>query len=416
MRRAGTRSQRGTRARQTVAPRSKSACAARGEKPARFAPARAARWCRPGARHDRTRSCRRRRPCRGRRPGARVEPVGPAPLRDEPRGGVEVDGAAVVAESLPLEDHLGERRGGERLDRRPALEPAQVARDRPGRPASAAASPQRRGSRRDRVSPARAESRPCSAYQACSASSIGAPYRRPPAMPARRGTRAHGRGKPARGRVRKGDTIEVLAAWLAWALIAVLLAIGEILTPGLFFLGPIALAAIAAAAAAALGAGWVAELAVFVRRLGRLGRDPAADRASPHPHADRDAHRHRGARRGDARSCSSRSTRTADGSRSAARYGARARSTSFRCSNPERGSRSPTSRARQRSSTDRSSHDRADRHRCRARPRARYVGADDPDRAAGARRRRSSASGATAARCSAGTRARRSRSSTGCGR
>lgn len=45
---------------------------------------------------------------------------------------------------------------------------------------------------------------------------------------------------------------------------ALLLAIGEILTPGLFFLGPIAVAAIAAAVAAALGAGWVIDLAVFV--------------------------------------------------------------------------------------------------------------------------------------------------------
>ena len=55
-----------------------------------------------------------------------------------------------------------------------------------------------------------------------------------------------------------------MAAWLVWALVAVLLAIGEILTPGLFFLGPIAVAAIAAAAAAALGGGWVIDLAVFV--------------------------------------------------------------------------------------------------------------------------------------------------------
>jgi membrane protein implicated in regulation of membrane protease activity len=55
-----------------------------------------------------------------------------------------------------------------------------------------------------------------------------------------------------------------VAAWLVWALVAVLLAIGEVLTPGLFFLGPIALAATAAAAAAALGGGWVIDLAVFV--------------------------------------------------------------------------------------------------------------------------------------------------------
>jgi membrane protein implicated in regulation of membrane protease activity len=55
-----------------------------------------------------------------------------------------------------------------------------------------------------------------------------------------------------------------VAAWLAWALVAVLLAIGEVLTPGLFFLGPIAVAACAAMIAAALGGGWVVELAVFV--------------------------------------------------------------------------------------------------------------------------------------------------------
>jgi membrane protein implicated in regulation of membrane protease activity len=54
-----------------------------------------------------------------------------------------------------------------------------------------------------------------------------------------------------------------VAAWLAWALIAVLLAVGEILTPGLFFLGPIAVAATAAAIAAALGGGWVIDLVVF---------------------------------------------------------------------------------------------------------------------------------------------------------
>ena len=55
-----------------------------------------------------------------------------------------------------------------------------------------------------------------------------------------------------------------MAAWLVWAVFAVALAIGEIVTPGLFFLGPVALAALAAAAAAALGGGWVVELAVFV--------------------------------------------------------------------------------------------------------------------------------------------------------
>jgi len=53
-------------------------------------------------------------------------------------------------------------------------------------------------------------------------------------------------------------------AWLLWCIVAVLLTIGEIFTPGLFFLGPVAVAAIAAAVAAAIGAGWAIELVVFV--------------------------------------------------------------------------------------------------------------------------------------------------------
>ena len=35
-----------------------------------------------------------------------------------------------------------------------------------------------------------------------------------------------------------------MPAWLIWALAAVLLAVGEIATPGMFFLGPVALAAV----------------------------------------------------------------------------------------------------------------------------------------------------------------------------
>jgi membrane protein implicated in regulation of membrane protease activity len=44
-----------------------------------------------------------------------------------------------------------------------------------------------------------------------------------------------------------------MPAWVAWAIVSVLLAIGEIFTPGLFFLGPIAVAAVAATVAAAVG-------------------------------------------------------------------------------------------------------------------------------------------------------------------
>ena len=54
-----------------------------------------------------------------------------------------------------------------------------------------------------------------------------------------------------------------MAAWLAWVIAAVLLAVGEMLTPGLFYLGPVALAAVAGALAAVAGAaGWL-QVVVF---------------------------------------------------------------------------------------------------------------------------------------------------------
>jgi membrane protein implicated in regulation of membrane protease activity len=55
-----------------------------------------------------------------------------------------------------------------------------------------------------------------------------------------------------------------MTAWVIWAIVAVALAVGEILTPGLFFLGPVALAAVLAAAVAAAGAGLGISLAVFI--------------------------------------------------------------------------------------------------------------------------------------------------------
>jgi membrane protein implicated in regulation of membrane protease activity len=51
--------------------------------------------------------------------------------------------------------------------------------------------------------------------------------------------------------------------WIVWVVVAVALAVGEILTPGLFFLGPVALAAASAALAGALGAGVAGSLIVF---------------------------------------------------------------------------------------------------------------------------------------------------------
>jgi membrane protein implicated in regulation of membrane protease activity len=55
-----------------------------------------------------------------------------------------------------------------------------------------------------------------------------------------------------------------MPAWLIWALAAVLLAVGEIVTPGLFFLGPVALAAVVAGVAAAVGLGVVIQLLLFI--------------------------------------------------------------------------------------------------------------------------------------------------------
>lgn len=55
-----------------------------------------------------------------------------------------------------------------------------------------------------------------------------------------------------------------MPAWLIWAIAAVLLSVGEILTPGMFFLGPVALAAVAAAVVALLGAGVAFQLLAFI--------------------------------------------------------------------------------------------------------------------------------------------------------
>jgi membrane protein implicated in regulation of membrane protease activity len=55
-----------------------------------------------------------------------------------------------------------------------------------------------------------------------------------------------------------------MSGWVIWSIVAVLLAVGELLTPGMFFLGPVALAAVAAALVGAVGLGAVAQLLVFV--------------------------------------------------------------------------------------------------------------------------------------------------------
>jgi membrane protein implicated in regulation of membrane protease activity len=55
-----------------------------------------------------------------------------------------------------------------------------------------------------------------------------------------------------------------MPAWLIWAIAAVLLSVGELLTPGMFFLGPVALAAIASGLVALVGVGVVGQLLVFI--------------------------------------------------------------------------------------------------------------------------------------------------------
>jgi len=54
-----------------------------------------------------------------------------------------------------------------------------------------------------------------------------------------------------------------VAAWLAWAIAALLLAVGEIFTPGLFFLGPIAVGAVVAAFVSLAGPAVWLQLIIF---------------------------------------------------------------------------------------------------------------------------------------------------------
>jgi membrane protein implicated in regulation of membrane protease activity len=55
-----------------------------------------------------------------------------------------------------------------------------------------------------------------------------------------------------------------MPGWVLWTLIAVALAVGEVFTPGMFFLGPVAVAALAAALTDALGGGTGLALVVFI--------------------------------------------------------------------------------------------------------------------------------------------------------
>jgi len=55
-----------------------------------------------------------------------------------------------------------------------------------------------------------------------------------------------------------------VSAWVIWAVLAIALAVGEIFTPGLFFLGPVALAAVLAGVVAVAGGGVALTLVAFI--------------------------------------------------------------------------------------------------------------------------------------------------------
>jgi len=80
-----------------------------------------------------------------------------------------------------------------------------------------------------------------------------------------------------------------MPAWVIWAIVTVLLAIGEIFTPGLFFLGPIALAALASTVVAAVGGALWLQIVVFgVGSFAAVGLlRPIARRHLTMPHAIR---------------------------------------------------------------------------------------------------------------------------------
>jgi membrane protein implicated in regulation of membrane protease activity len=63
-----------------------------------------------------------------------------------------------------------------------------------------------------------------------------------------------------------------MPAWVIWTVIAVGLALGELATPGLFFLGPVAIAAVVAGVISLVGAAaWLQVLIFLVTALASLG-------------------------------------------------------------------------------------------------------------------------------------------------
>jgi len=63
-----------------------------------------------------------------------------------------------------------------------------------------------------------------------------------------------------------------MPGWVIWAIVAVALALGELATPGLFFLGPVAVGAVAAGIVSLLGvAAWLQVLVFLVTAIAAVG-------------------------------------------------------------------------------------------------------------------------------------------------
>ncbi|MDX6411396.1 MAG: hypothetical protein QOE91_912 [Gaiellaceae bacterium] len=63
-----------------------------------------------------------------------------------------------------------------------------------------------------------------------------------------------------------------MPGWVVWAIVAVALALGELATPGLFFLGPVAVAAVVAGVVSLIGiAAWLQVLIFLLVSVASLG-------------------------------------------------------------------------------------------------------------------------------------------------
>jgi len=63
-----------------------------------------------------------------------------------------------------------------------------------------------------------------------------------------------------------------MPGWVIWVIVAVALALGELATPGLFFLGPVAVAAVVAGVVSLIGiAAWLEVLVFLVVAVASLG-------------------------------------------------------------------------------------------------------------------------------------------------